>query len=1059
MVIRKDPRSQTGMTVESVNGIVSDKTTNILGVLNTAIGFQGTGSQNYILAKQGEVEEISLAVHNIEDNQAHPYWETTKSILFQSAPDRLHEIKTKLEQNINTIEMSLIGNIDNLFSVVQKKEEDLNPLETALLNASDYSSALAAGAILENNLSVDKLASELTEIYFGPLFSLNNLELKIREEIFGLIGNDQDEYSKGSTERPQYFINFPKRDVSKEDIYNRFTNEVRIEFENSYGAGSWSKENYLEKMFDTKQIELNNDSLNAILASKNRNRKEFSNNREIINLVQSFDELLEITGSGTNNNQTQIENLFKNHLSKYKPPIMLIDVADTKNFLKVNIKKLETAIRDFKGDAEWETNLEDFQIEDETIAINFNILNENINNLIQAKKLKFEPEFLNFIIEQKNLSEDDLKKLQGPEELLETIDKEELYTLAGQFYNQSDNKNITVDLFLGNIKQNTSLYYEDERTLTDLLEGKQTNNRNDLNTNKIFKSMKDQIIGSGQATLDILQNGYDRVAKNTLQEYIRGNPLNTAIFFEDYFKENKANLNNEQQISIQKNIKTLLDRFQVLINNQKSGANKNTLQELARLNTAINSYEPEEGKDLGYIAEQFANLNPSIKNKFRFSAWPEELQDKTPENLSLIENEIKETTKIYNAQNQLYAMEMLETNKKNSSWQQRKLPEIKEGQEPIQETAPPLISPTILSMMIAAIGNQAIERASSIVEGEHPDKQWLINNSNLLKTIDENLRNLGSDADRSKLFVDGLKNKFVNIVREFLINKSDTRSAANNAKSNLVNNNRDIKKLHILTGTDSNFNFGSGNLDLDLNQIESELGELMNLETINSSSNKICKAGLKDTKEFLENTALNLQQLILNPPEGSNLDDLQQKLSKVYDLLYGENNSATNASTGSILERFTTLTNDINTACANKPDDVTQMEYLQSKEREKITEYKNALKQFSDDMTNLRDSDNINIEEALKETLSNNNQSNLLDLDNNGTNDLKDLKDLANMISGNSNSLSTTFENIFGTDRETGKNIQDMGLRRLILVMYLFTLMESGDWSHQIQEFNSNQAE
>jgi hypothetical protein len=63
-----------------------------------------------------------------------------------------------------------------------------------------------------------------------------------------------------------------------------------------------------------------------------------------------------------------------------------------------------------------------------------------------------------------------------------------------------------------------------------------------------------------------------------------------------------------------------------------------------------------------------------------------------------------------------------------------------------------------------------------------------------------------------------------------------------------------------------------------------------------------------------------------------------------------------------------------------------------------------------------------------------------------------DLKNLANIISGGTNSLANTLENVFGTKNEAGKSINQMGIRRLILMMFIFTIFESGEWEFLRQE-------
>jgi len=184
-----DPRINPNIGVEQINSTLLDKATDLLGFINGAIGFEGTGSQNFTIMKNGALDDMTLAIHQIETNSNQPRWVEAQKILFQAAPYRLQAIKEKLEANIDAIKNDIAGNIENLFSVVQEKEKDFNPLETAVSNASSYEDVLASGANLERAiLDFEKIARDIAEIYFNTQFSLSGLDLRIEEEIFGLLG-------------------------------------------------------------------------------------------------------------------------------------------------------------------------------------------------------------------------------------------------------------------------------------------------------------------------------------------------------------------------------------------------------------------------------------------------------------------------------------------------------------------------------------------------------------------------------------------------------------------------------------------------------------------------------------------------------------------------------------------------------------------------------------------------------------------------------------------------------------------------------------------------------
>jgi hypothetical protein len=1061
-----DYRAKAGSAgVEQYNSTLRDRASDILGFLNTALGFQGTGTKNYTFVEDDALKDMTLAIHRIDPDSDQPSWVEAQNILFQAAPDRLSFIKKQLEANVDNIKNDIAGNIANLFSAVQGKEQDLNQLESDLTGAVDFNDVLSKGSSLENQIiNFDQIARDLADIYFSQ-FSLSNLDTRINDEIFKLLGKEGDTYSNGSTDEAngKYFLKYSRRDISDINIFNRYSDEIKVLFEAKNGQGSWSKENYLQKMFQDKNLELSASTRNAILADKNRKIKDFKNDDEILGLVSNFEDLMRIIGTTADNRAAKIDNLFKEHLAVYTLPPEMINMNDTNACLKHGLKQLETYTRDTKGDSAWDNGVENYQ----DFSVNFSILNISLGSLITSSKLKLDPGLIETIIRERNISSQDLNNFNSSADFLKILTQEELFTIAKSHYN-TDDKGAALYLFGHNLKANTPIYYEDQRSIFDILNGKNNNNDDNNNINKIFSSMENQIKGLGETVKNLMVYGYNKPARNNLQQYLRNNPLEAAKYFENFTID--PNLSDEDKQALKNqldgNIKKMLGRFDLMVTAQMIDENKDSADGLKELKLAIKNYKNEPGKNIRTIAEKFENLKAELKNKFHFEAWPENLSAPTIANLNAIGTEIEEDTKNINAHKGLYGSEMIEANKINAQQYGRKLPEPKaDGSIPdVDMPIAPQIGPTLFSSVLVSLGNQTVSRAEAIVNNEYPDKNWLTDQSTFLKKLDQDLQTLPSDATRSQQFIEALKNALIPVIKNFLESKSNTKSAAESAKNNLLNNNTNIKKLNILAGTDSGFGFGSGDLDSDLNQIESDLGELMNPESLNINSNKISKAGLEDTKVFLENTARDLQGLILNPPEGSSIDDLQAKLSKVYDLLYGDNGNSANAETGSISERFTKFTNDVNSACSDKPDNMDKLTYLNSKQGNLISEYKTALVNFSDDITDISDDEKLNIETSFKSAMDNaSNDLNGdgiadpgLDSDGNGVNDFMDLKNLANMISGGTNSLANTLQNVFATDTEIAGGGKTVGIKRLIMMMFLFSILEAGDWDYQRQEADTS---
>ena len=1063
-----DYRAKAGSAgVEQYNSALRDRAADILGFLNTALGFQGTGTKNYTFVENDALKDMTLAIHRIESNSDQPSWVEAQNILFQAAPDRLNFIKQQLEANVDSIKTDIAGSIANLFTAVRGKEEGLDQLEEDLTGAVDYNDVLSKGASLENQIiNFDQIARDLADIYFSQ-FTLSNLDTRINDEIFKLLGKEGDTYSNGSTDEAngKYFLKYSRRNVSDINIFNRYSDEIKVLYESKNGQGSWSKENYLKEMFKDKNLELSASTRNAILADKNRKIQDFKNDDEILGLLvgatdgEKFEDLMRIIGATADNRGAKIDNLFKEHLEKYVLPPNLVNVSDANAILTHGLKQLETYTRDSKGDNTWDSGVENYQ----NYSVNFSVLNLSIESLRASGNLKLDPKLIETIIREKNLSNQDLQGFKSSSDFLKILTKDELLTIARTHYN-TDEKGAALNLFGHNLKANTPIYYEDKRSIFDILNGKNNSNGDNNNINKIFSSIENQVKGLGETVKNLIAYGYNKPTRNNLQQYLRNNPLEAAKYFGNFAIN--PNLTNDEKLSLQKrldsNIKKMLGRFDLMVTSQMTNENKDSEDVLKELKLAINNYKNEPGKDINAIVTKFDNLPSTLKNKFRFEEWPENLNAATEDNLNTIEIEIEEDTNYINAHKGLYGSEMIESSKSNAQQYGRKLPEARaDGSFPDDEMPfAPQIGPTVLSAVIASLGNQTLSRAEAVLNSEYPNKDWLTTQSSFLRKLDDDLQTLPSDATRSQQFIQALKNVLIPIIKNFLESKADTRSEANNAKTNLVYNNNIIKKQNILIGTDPRFEFGSGSLDSDLSQIESNLPELMNPESMNISSNKISQAGLEDIKVFLENTARNLQDLILNPPEGSNIDDLQQKLSKVYDLLYGDNGNSSNPESGSISERFTKFTNDVNSACSDKPDDIDKLTYLNSKQANLINDYKTALVNFSNDITDISADEKLNIETSFKNAMDSASYDldgdgvadPGLDSDSNGVNDFMDLKNLANMISGSSSSLANTLQNVFGTDTELKNGGKAIGIRRLIMMMFLFSILEAGDWDYQRQE-------
>lgn len=1097
-----DPRARQPVGVEQINSRLTDRAIELLGFLNGTIGFEGTGAKNYAIIQNGALAETILAIHNIQANSNQPSWLEDQQVYFQSAPNRLNEIKAKLDANIEMIKNDLASSISSLFDVVGEKEKDFDPLEALVSGALGYEELMSAGSSLENSLlNLDQIARDIAEIYFSTQFSLSDFDAKIDESIFGLLGNEGQEYSNGTTDVPKYFVTFPKRDVSKPSVYERVTNEIRAQYESQHGAGTWNKELHINDMFSSKQLEISDKIVKAILTSQNKDAKDFKTSDEVLALV-SFDDLLTIAENsfGTNGDRAAtVEKLFKEHLTKFQAPVQLIDVGKEDEFVKAAMLQLETMIKDSRSDNAWQGA--DYQYGNQTINIDFNVLDDHIEGLLANNKLKLNQTMIEMIIAENNISADDLKKFKKSTDFLKLVSYNKLIEMAKTHYGVGNKNDALVKLFQDDIAINTPRYYEDQRSVYDLLNGKNNDHSNTDNVNSIFASLEDQIKGLGESTKYLFSQGFDKLPRNNLQKYLRDNPLAALEFLESQ----GATLTGEDRDKLNDNIDRMIGRLQRIVGD-KIGASDTKAQEaklrikeleafikspsalphnidlanaeIARLNGVI-AEELTKAEELVPILKtiseykfgdnaKLAAIKSAVAGKFDFEPMPSNVT------LDQVYAEIGEDAQFYNAHKALYASELMEASKINARFQGKKLPEPRaDGTLPEDDAPiPPTIGPSPLSAVIASIGNQTLVRAQELIDKEdHPDTDWINNQSSFISNLNQELQTLPTST-KGQLFVQALKETFIPIIKKFLENKSDSKNIADTAKADLQSNQVTMKKLQIIRGTGSGFDFDNGNLDARLAQIESDLPELMNPANININSNKISKVGLNDTKTFLLDTIANLQNAILNADESTNINDLLRQLEKTKDLLYGDSGNASNPATGSIVERLNTFTGDVNNACSGKPNGMSDYDYLHNQSVDLMNNYKEAIINYSNDLTSVDDDDNFDIEQAFKDAIDtaasdfdgDGDLDPALDTDANGINDFQDLKNLANAIAGGVNSLAGTMQNVFGSREQTSEidpitgqvksGIKQQDIRRLILLMFVFSMLEAGDW-----DFRRNDAE
>lgn len=100
------------------------------------------------------------------------------------------------------------------------------------------------------------------------------------------------------------------------------------------------------------------------------------------------------------------------------------------------------------------------------------------------------------------------------------------------------------------------------------------------------------------------------------------------------------------------------------------------------------------------------------------------------------------------------------------------------------------------------------------------------------------------------------------------------------------------------------------------------------------------------------------------------------------------------------------------------------------------------MKAYSDSLTNFEVDNNADGQSDIINTFKASLNQTSLDLDGNGENDFVDIQNMIDKLGLLSENIVNTFG---GIDPSTG-GIDQQGIRRLILLMFVFSMLEAGDW-------------
>jgi hypothetical protein len=685
--------------------------------------------------------------------------------------------------------------------------------------------------------------------------------------------------------------------------------------------------------------------------------------------------------------------------------------------------------------------------------------------------LKLSDDIIARIILDKNISIEDQANITNMQQFIELIDKD--FDQLIEYTGISDRQAAINSLFKDDLKITTPKYYKDERTIYDILNGKNNDPNNGNTKDMIFSSVNSQMKNVAQSVEDLMSKGFGKVSGSNLQSAIRANPF-AAI---EYLEKQKTNqtgillelvneqidiLTGRQVLDISNHIEELVQEGRALqgANNQARIDEINVLiGKLTEIKDQIRLYDASQNTD---TKARLAEIYPEMAN-FSFSDTLE---------FNTFTNALDLETKFSKAPKTLYVMENTESGQKNTEYYTRKLPEIKADGSIPEETMPipPLLSPTPLSAVVARIGDELIKKSKALVNGDDiPTTQWMESNTSTLLTINNNLASLGRNS-AGEAFLNNLRANFKGVIKDFFNANIGLKNTQDDIKSELESTIERQQELTALNG--SGFDLASQTLGTNLISIENAL-----TGNVKSGVNFINRAGLEQTQVYLNQNIDALDDVNYEQEIDNRLDEIglindkirdgsatqedydrlaivqnqitglrrdENNLEKAQELLYGTG-SRTNPQAGSILDLVNNFNNSINNLIRNNGglgQGQSKSDFLNKLEDDKTTEFKDAVKAYSDSLTNFEVDKNADGQSDIIDTFKASLDQTSLDLDANGENDFVDIQNMIDKLGLLSENIVNTFG---GIDPNTG-GIDQQGIRRLILLMFVFSMLEAGDW-------------
>ena len=1009
----------------TINGLVQDRALALINLLNNAVGETNgnIGASIFNISDEnGKEQELTLSKHEITKTVLDKNWKEAETIYYQTAHLRIDEIREKFNTGYSKLTKSLLNtneenakeNINALFANLETKVKDkLNSLDSDPETEGiqiDPNSSFDDLSTIKKNFIENNLPKIINDIVNESITTVFNKDLKtLTDEIFALIHDNNDEFAD-TTEKFLYKNKNNETMILNDAgaILNQLLIDKNISQENQDNFIT----NALRALYNSGDLKLSETVIEEIISQKNISEDELSFYKMEDFLEQiSFSDLIDIS-------ELNHEELLKSHLEITTPKY----IEDTRTLFdilngKENIDTKDAKERIFAS-----------------VQSQFTNLAKGVSDVLEKGYDKIGQSDIEINIRRYPLQAakylNSLKADQSSENRA-LIDKEIEKLIKLQKKEIKNFQNIDQTAFIN--REIDKLFKANKLRFSEETRGK-------IIDHLVAKKPEEE--EEQEAYRAELEKSNDKklIKLISFEELLDFSDLSKIELFKEHLGQTNKKDNGKFKITSKTDVEIEFDNIDDLLEavfekNNIGGLNKKLAQETIEL---LDKYPKGDSETL--LDNNLANL---------FGKEYTETQGIIDE-LNLDFEQFKKisqntSTKIENISTSLYALEFMSASRKNSeSFTKKRATPREDGSFP-EDNSPitPLLSPSPLAMVIAKIGKTLINKTNELANGGSiPTTEWLTEENNLLQNINGSLK-LALDTGELEDTLTMILTKSLETVAMKPFNVLTTLEKIIDDKKAEKIKHEDDRDTHneILTAKPKLIS----SLESLRASEEDSSEEDSNYQDLDELINNIDNKSIQDIKDIINNL--------------KNLNEDQEKLKKdINALIYPLEKHETDHP-GILKKKFNVIDQDIKDFEAAINNCKTVINQTKTDYKKAFSFAVNGLDEKLIGKYDVEKDDNPNdFMSIFNEYLA----SDDLDLDGDGVDDLDTnndgINDFASFrnFSKNIEDLSNTIKNTFGSKDQVEGGIDQQGIRRLILLMFVFSILEAGDWDFREQEADTS---